>query len=244
MAKYILLGAALMLAAATQASALVGPSREETAAAAHTLMLLKTDARGASFCTANVIARDVLLTAGHCVTSPENLRVYWPGGDLEQKIAGIAVHPQYRADATQKRVRSIDLALVRLARPLPATFRPITIAWDAQIVPGAPLRIAGFGLTREGDGRSAGKLHSGALVVREPISQILVWAKDPANKGLGACTGDSGGPMLSFDGGALVAITVWSEGEGKKTCGALTQAVRLGPQRAFIEDTLRAWSVK
>jgi secreted trypsin-like serine protease len=244
MAKMMILGAALMLAAATDASALVGPSREETAAAAHTLMLLKTDARGSSFCTANVIARDVLLTAGHCVTSPENLRAYWPGGDLEQKIAAIAVHPLYRADATQKRVRSIDLALVRLARPLPASFRPIPSAWDAQIVPGAPLRIAGFGLTREDDGRSAGKLHSGAMIVREPISQILVWAKDPANKGLGACTGDSGGPMLSEDGAALVAVTVWSEGEGKKKCGLLTQAVRLGPQRAFIEDTLRAWDIR
>jgi secreted trypsin-like serine protease len=244
MAKIMMLGAALMLAGATEAHALVGPSREETAAAAYTLMLLKTDAGGSSFCTANVIAQDVLLTAAHCVTSPENLRAYWRGGDLEQKISAVAVHPLYRADATQKRTKSIDLALVRLERPLPAPFRPIPMAWDARIVAGAPLRIAGFGLTREGDERSAGRLHSGAMVVREPISQILVWAKDPSNKGLGACTGDSGGPMLSEDGRSLVAVSVWSEGEGKKKCGLLTQAVRLGPQRGFIEDTLRAWGAR
>ena len=80
--------------------------------------------------------------------------------------------------------------------------------------------------------------------MREPISQILVWAKDPTNKGLGACTGDSGGPLLTEDGAALIAVTVWSEGAGKNDCGQLTQAVRLGPQRAFIEDTLRAWGVR
>ncbi|MDB5640990.1 MAG: trypsin family protein [Hyphomicrobiales bacterium] len=244
MAKHMIFGAALLLGFATAAQALVGPSHDEAAAAAHTLMLLKRDARGSSFCTASVIARDVLLTAGHCVTAPENLRAYWPGGDLEQKALAIAVHPLYRADATEKRVRSIDLALVRLANPLPASFRPIPIAWDVTPAVGARLQIAGYGLTREGDARSGGQLHGGALVVREPLSQILVWAKDPANKGLGACTGDSGGPMLTQDGGALVAVTVWSQGSGAKRCGDLTQAARLAPQRAFIEDTLRGWGVR
>lgn len=244
MAKKSILGAALILACATPAIALVGPAREEQAAAAHTLMLLKTEARGPSFCTASAIARDVLLTAAHCVASPENLRAYWPGGDLEQKISTVAVHPLYRADAPEKRLKSIDLALVRLARPLPAMFRAIPIAYDAPVTSGARLRISGYGLTREGDGSSGGRLHIGALIVRDPLSQILIWAKDPANKGLGACTGDSGGPLLSEDGAALVGVTVWADGEGKKHCGALTQAVRLGPQRGFIEDTLRAWSVK
>lgn len=244
MAKFTIFGAALMLAAATQAQALVGPAREDSAKGAHVLMLLKRDERGSSFCSANVIARDVLLTAGHCVTKAENLRAYWPGGDLEQKIAAVTVHPQFRADATQKRLKSIDLALVRLATPLPARVQPVPIAWDAPIAVGARLQIAGYGLTREGDGRSGGKLHAGGLVVREPLSQILIWAKDPADKGLGACTGDSGGPVLTQDGAALVAVTVWSEGAGANHCGQLTQAVRLGPQRAFIEDTLRNWGLR
>ena len=243
MAKFSMLAAALTLAATAPAQALVGPAQEERAAAAHVLMLLKRDARGSSFCSAIVIARDALITAGHCVTKPEDLRAFWPGGDLDQKVAAVVTHPQFRADATEKRARSIDLALVRLAQPLPARFQPIPIAWEAPIAIGARFQIAGYGLTREGDGRSGGKLHSGALIVREPLSKILVWAKDPANKGLGACTGDSGGPMLTQDG-ALVAVTVWSEGAGKKDCGALTQAVRLGPQRDFIETTLRSWGVK
>ncbi len=244
MAKNWILGLALLLGCATGASALVGPAREDSAMSAHVLMLLKNDGSGASFCTASVIARDVLLTAAHCVTTPDHLRAWWPGGDLDQRSVAVAVHPLFRADATQKRVRSIDLALVRLAKPLPAPFRPLPIAWDAQPGVGATLQIAGYGLTREGDGRSAGKLHSGTLLVREPLSKILVWAKDPANKGLGACTGDSGGPMLTAAGDALVAVTVWSQGTGKRQCGELTQAARLAPQRAFIEDTLRGWGVR
>ena len=244
MARIWSLGAALLLGCATGASALVGPAREESALAAHVLMLLKNDGHGASFCTASVIAPDVLLTAGHCVSAPENLRAWWPGGDLDQRIVAIAVHPLFRADATQKRVKSIDLAMVRLARPLPPPFRPLPIAWDTQGGVGATLQIAGYGLTREGDGRSAGKLHSGTLIVREPISKILVWAKDPASKGLGACTGDSGGPMLTAAGDALVAVTVWSQGTGKRQCGELTQAARLAPQRTFIEDTLRGWGMR
>jgi hypothetical protein len=241
MANWKCIVAALTLMAASPASALVGPSREDASGAAHTLMLLKRDARGSSFCTANVIARDVLATAAHCVTSPENLRVYWPGGDLDQKVAAVAPHPLYRADAAQKRIKSIDLALVRLSQPLPDRFRPVGIAWAPLITAGARLRILGYGLTHEGDGRSGGKLHGGELVVREPISQILIWAKDPANRGLGACTGDSGGPLLTQDGASLVAITVWSEGAGARKCGQLTQAVRLAPQRDFIETTLRSW---
>jgi hypothetical protein len=50
--------------------------------------------------------------------------------------------------------------------------------------------------------------------------------------------------MLTAARDALVAVTVWSQGTGKRQCGELTQAARLAPQRAFIEDTLRGWGVR
>ena len=84
-------------------------------------------------------------------------------------------------------------------------------------------------------------MRSATLVTREPLSKLLIWAKDPDNRGTGGCTGDSGGPFLSADG-KIVGVTVWSQGPGNKACGDLTQALRLGPERDFIEKTMSNWS--
>ncbi|MGI4765255.1 MAG: trypsin-like serine protease, partial [Janthinobacterium lividum] len=68
---------------------------------------------------------------------------------------------------------------------------------------------------------------------RAPLSDVLLWAEDPAHAGAGACTGDSGGPMLDA-AGEVAALTLWSAGDGKRQCGALTQALWLAPYRAWI----------
>lgn len=225
------------------ASALVGPATEDRSAAAHVLMVLKSNAQGAGFCTGVVIAPDTILTAAHCAGQAGELRLHTPGQARRDliSVARVALHPEYRANAPRTRERSIDLALIRSATPLPAPLQPVDIDWSASVQVGATYRIAGFGLGREGDERSAGTLRAGTLAARAPLSSILLWAKDPQERGLGACTGDSGGPIFSADGARLVAITVWSTGEGRRACGALTQGALLGPQRGWIERTLRAW---
>lgn len=238
----LLLALGLVALTASHARAIVGGAQPDESAAAHVVMLLKADERGSAFCTANVIARDVLLTAAHCVDKPEKLRIYWPGGDLLQEVRQVVTHPQFRPNAPKTRELSIDLAMVRANVPLPARFIPIPIDWDARIEANTRFLVAGYGLTHEGDPRAVGKLHAAILTVREPLSRILIWAVDPSKKGLGACTGDSGGPFLSNSGKTLAGITVWSQGAGKSLCGELTQALRLGPQRDFIEKTLRSWS--
>ncbi len=229
-----------------QAQALVGPAQLDEAAAPHVVMLLKSDAKGASFCTANVIARDILVTAAHCVAQADDLRLYWPGANVADlpRVNAVAIHPDFRRDAPRTRERSIDLALVRTSAPLPSRFQPIAIDWSPKIAVGDRFTIAGFGLGRENVAASAGQLRSGRLEARAPLSSILLWAQDPAGKGLGACTGDSGGAIFSADGTRLVAVTVWATGEGKRQCGLLTQGVLLSPQRSFIETTLRQWAQK
>jgi hypothetical protein len=42
----------------------------------------------------------------------------------------------------------------------------------------------------------------------------------------------------------LAGIIVWSAGVNRKNCGDLTQGVRLGPQRDFIEKSLRDWGIR
>jgi len=150
------------------------------------------------------------------------------------------VHPEFRADAEKRRLRTIDLALLRLAEPLPADFAAARIAPDGATRIGETFVVLGYGLTREGDERSAGTLRAGALAAREPLSSVLLWAKDPAGKGLGVCTGDSGGPALRADG-AVFALASFGAGDGKSRCGALTQATILAPHAAWIEGVLARW---
>ncbi|MFN3888983.1 MAG: S1 family peptidase [Beijerinckiaceae bacterium] len=229
-----------MLLAGGSAHALVGasePAPREAAASA--VMVLKQGGGGAGFCTGVAISRTAVLTAGHCAQGARNLAVNVGAFGKPQLVAvsSASVHPEYVPDAARKRVRSIDLAILRLAEPLPASVTIARLDTGGAVRPGQRFTIAGFGLTREGDERSAGQLRMGTLEAREPISRILLWAHDPGRKGFGACTGDSGGPIFATDG-RLAAITVWSTGEGKKTCGALTQGALVAPQRSWIDRVI------
>ena len=108
---------------------------------------------------------------------------------------------------------------------------------------GQPVWIVGYGLAREGDGATGGVLRSARLQVRAPLSTILLWAEDPDKAGAGACSGDSGGPILSGDGAKVLAITTWSAGTSARNhCGVVTQGPLVGPQRAWIDGVMAKWS--
>lgn len=236
----LLLAALCALSIPSTAGALVGPSQDGGALAAHTVMLLKRTGKASGFCTGVVLTRDIILTAGHCAHGASDLAAYVSDGGAPTVIPvnGSVIHPEFRADAIKTRQRSIDLALVRLSKPLPASLSPARLSARQSVTTGDTFRIAGFGLTREGDGRSAGTLRSGVIAARAPLSSILLWAEDPRHGGLGACTGDSGGPIFSEDGSEVVAVTVWSRGAGGKACGDLTQGALVGPQRAWIDQAM------
>ena len=232
---------------AAPAAALVGAAEEGGPLEPHVVMVLKRAPSGSGFCSGVVIARNVVLTAAHCVAKLDDTRVHFhegAGRPMLKPVAAIAVHPQYRANAIATREKSVDLALVRTVEPLPERFVPARIDPAPALTPGMRLRIAGYGVAREGWADTAGTYREGTLAVRAPLSNILVWAEDPLKKGFGACSGDSGGPIFSADTSALVAITDWSQGESVKThCGSLTQGALLAPQRAWIETVLRGWGL-
>jgi len=191
-------------------------------------------------CTGIVLAPDAVLTAGHCAAGPHALRVHYRGTDgapVLVEVAARAVHPGYDPGAVAKRRRSIDLALVRTAEPLPPRFAPATLG-AAQARAGESLTLAGYGASRPGDPRSTGTFRSVAVPVVEPYgpSGILLWLQ--GSQGAGACQGDSGGPVTGADG-AVLAVSAWIGG----ACGGLTQAVRLGPQRDWLDRTLGGWGI-
>lgn len=197
--------------------------------------LMVLSSKGA-VCSAVVVARDAVVTAGHCAAGGAEYRVHWrEGGEpVLAEVAERALHPGYDAGAVAGRRRSIDLALLRTARPLPARFRPATLS-GAMPAAGETLTLSGFGETAGGGARSTGTLREVALPVVEPYgpSRILVWLKGGAG---GACQGDSGGPIAGPDG-AVRALAAWVGG----ACGGLTQGVLVGPQRGWIDQVLGGW---
>ena len=202
-------------------------------------MVLQRRGSAAGFCTGIVIGPTYVLTAAHCVPEGADVRIHYrdrEGAPVLVPVAGIVRHPGYHADAIAKRERSIDLAVITIAQPLPDRFSAATIADPGAVTAGTIFRIVGFGVMREGDGKSSGQLREAALVTRRPLSSVLLWTEDPLHRGLGACTGDSGGPVFEAAGDAVVALTLWATGTGAAQCGAVTQALWLAPYREWIRE--------
>lgn len=224
------------------AGAIVGPSREASADLGRSLvMVLQRRGPEAGFCTGIVIGPRAVLTAAHCVPPGADLRIHFKGEDgapVLLPVAGVTRHPGYRADAIARRERSIDLAVVTLEAPLPERFRPATLSGQSSPRVGEAFTVAGYGLGREGEAASSGRLREADLAARAPLSPVLLWAADPTGREAGACTGDSGGPVLDASG-AVAALTLWSAGTGARRCGALTQALWLAPYRDWIAAATR-----
>lgn len=228
---------------ASPAAAVVGGQPASGPLADASVMVLSS--RG-GVCTGVVIAPDAVLTAGHCVSGASEFRVHLsgPNGGAPILIAPVAVvvHPGYDRSTGPGRRASVDLALIRTGEPLPGSVRAAGLGTD---VPGRgePLVVGGFGVEREGDGRSTGTFRTASLVVVEPYGRgkILVWGAPPEGARAGACQGDSGGPVAA-ESGSVVAITAWAAGRGGQAgCGGLSQAIMLPPQRAWIDRTLAGW---
>ncbi|MFG1302494.1 trypsin-like serine protease [Xanthobacter sp. V3C-3] len=243
LARALRLGAcALMLAAglvgAGPARAIVGGGPAGSEMAAQTVLIVST--RGAS-CTGAVLARDLVLTAAHCVAPAADYAVAVLGDGAPKLVpaARVVVHPRFDGQQFQTRRPTPDLALVKLAEPLPARFRIARLA-DAEGLPshGTPFVIAGYGMAADGAQRSAGTLRSVALQCIGTTGGIMVRLSTPEG-GAGACTGDSGGP--AFRDGALAGVTGWATGPGgSRGCGGVTGVTLVSIHRDWIEATARS----
>jgi Trypsin len=205
-------------------------------------MVLIRGGDSAGFCSALVLAPRILLTAAHCLRPLRDMAVHYrdaAGAAVIIPVDAAIAHPRYRADAIQARVESIDLALIRTARPLDSRFAAAAIGDGGPPAIGAPAIVSGYGAAREGDWSSGGTLRSVTLAVREPVSTVLIWAADPAGREAGACSGDSGAPIWSADGSTAIAIVAWAQAPHGRGCGGLTQGPLLGPVKGWIEETER-----
>jgi secreted trypsin-like serine protease len=224
---------------ATGANAIVGGAEDEGALARQSVMVLSSNG---GVCSAVVLAKDVVLTAAHCVTGAAEHRVHFRDETGEPVLltpAAKAVHPGYKAKAVETRQRSVDLALLRTPEALPVRFERATLS-AAKVAENSPVVVGGYGLAREGDAKSSGTFRTASLTAVEPYgpSRILLWAEGSGTAS--ACQGDSGGPMAS--GASVAAITSWSSPSKGRSCGGVTQGILVGPQREWIDRILKGWN--
>jgi secreted trypsin-like serine protease len=228
---------------AAPASAIVGGADVLNGGPAqHVVMIIST--RG-SLCTATALARDLVLTAGHCVAPQASYRVLLadkkPPG-LE--IKSIAIHPRYNPkDYASGRVTA-DVALVKLATPLPADVRPARLAIPAPVTAGDRFLVAGYGTTTYGTENGIGLPRAASLIATGRPGTLQIRLVDPQGRGeragLGGCTADSGGPAFIEKDGQLAVIGVISWSTGPKLsegCGGMTGITPLALYRSWIVET-------
>lgn len=230
---------------ASPAQAIVGgarAAREEIAR--HVVMIVGS--RGTS-CTGAVIARDLVLTAGHCVMPGAIYKIV--EFDTARKpvlkdVASVTQHPQFDLKTMLAHRATADVALIKLAAPLPSSFVPAALGERSSIAVGESFILAGTGLAVPGDGRSGGTVRSANLVATGHPGSLQLRLVDPATKGeragLSACTGDSGAPVFSQTSARLAVIGVvsWSTGPNASAgCGGLTGVTPLTRYRGWITET-------
>lgn len=207
----------------------------------HTVMVLS---KKGSICSGALVAPNFVLTAAHCVTDGSDNAVHVrdsSGRPIVMMVSEKRLHPNYVPDAIAKRVRSVDLAILKFDEALPPAFVPVSLS-NAMPRAGESVTLAGYGMTDETKRNSTGQFRSVRQSVIEPYgpSKILLWLKGDTFGGSdllrGGCHGDSGGPIFYQD--KLVAITSWTTGTKGRDCGEMTQGALIAPQRSWIDSVI------
>jgi secreted trypsin-like serine protease len=195
-------------------------------------------------CTGTALAHDLVLTAAHCVMRPVRYSVKEFQTGHSVAVQSIARHPRFNAKAYAESRATADLALIKLSRPLPAVIVPAALGAARRVKVGETLTIAGFGTTADFTDRGLGVPRMATLTVTGNPGSLQIRLVDDktrnARAGLGACTGDSGGPAFDGLGPMVIGVVSWTTGPGNSEgCGGLTGLTPLIGYRAWIVDTAR-----
>jgi secreted trypsin-like serine protease len=206
-------------------------------------------------CSGVVVAPDLVLTAAHCMTDRAAYRVNALNRSFRLQrfnVAALAVHPTFVPGTTPRTQPGIDLALLKLDRPLGPDFLALDPTQAGRIDVGDGVTIAGFGVSTERARRTARTLRQTNLVSLGPIevaNRVLIVVdrgRLAETAGAGACRGDSGGPILAATqtGYLLYGITSWSSGPLRSrqpsACGGLTAVTPIVEHLGWIASSMRS----
>ncbi|MGZ3410080.1 MAG: S1 family peptidase [Xanthobacteraceae bacterium] len=220
-----------------------GAAPADPAIARHVVLIVGS--RGTA-CTGVVIARDVILTVAHCAAPDATYKwVSFDNGGQPtlNDIATVTRHPLFDLNAFLNHRATADVALMRTAKPLPASFAPAPMTPPSGAVAvGQKFLVAGYGLAVPGDGKSGGKARTALLTVTGQPGTLQIRLIDArtnnAAPGLGACTGDSGAPVFDVSGPPnLIGLVSWSTAaKNDAGCGGLTGVTPLVRYHGWIVE--------
>ena len=211
-----------------------------------------SDAPEESRCSGTLIARDLLLTAAHCIVDLKNterkITKITAKISGHQKIAATAwlADPHYKSVIDEIGIERAlvdvgvnDLALVRLEKSVPrdALIAEIPNAEISQSR-SLSLTLAGFGRTNFDDPDSGGILHiaqiKGTMItVRHDIDHHIA-IQDGKQQ---PCRGDSGGPLFQINGNHLILVGVTSTVRGE--CAWNARAISVWHHLPWIRQTAK-----
>ena len=242
-----LIAAALLFT--TPAHAIVGGGTPQADGVARAVVTI-VGSRG-NFCTGSVIAPKLVLTVAHCVQPGADYKIVDFGADGKPQllnVRSVAIHPNFNMQAMQAHRATADVALLQLDIPLKGKSAVPVGAPNIPIQVGSRFTIAGIADTVRGEGKSGGTIRVAALVATGQPGTLQIRLVDPVTNGvrdgIGACTGDSGGPVFEDrpNGAVLVGVISWSTGpNGAAGCGGLTGVTPLTLYRDWILQTARSW---
>ncbi len=196
-----------------------------------------------TFCTGAAIARDLVLTAAHCVQpGAEYKLVEIDAAHAPQflDVRSVSRHPQFDLQTLLAHRATADVALLKMAMPLPADIIPAPLGNSGRAPqPGDRYTVTGYGLAVRHDAKTGGTLRAAELVATGKPGNLQIRLVDPAtigaSAGLGACTGDSGAPV--YEGTALIGVVSWSTGPKLAGgCGGMTGVTPITLYRGWIVD--------
>ena len=241
----LVLAALACLSFSPGAFAITGDAPPALAWAARPIVMI-VDSKG-DLCTGTALARDLVLTAAHCVARPlrYEVKAFQTGAAIA--VRAIARHPNFNFANYAASRATADVALIKLVAPLPDIVVPASLAAERRVAPGETLTIAGFGVTLAGTARGLGVPRSARLTVTGKPGALQIRLYDNATRnlraGLGACTGDSGGPAYDGDGPLVIGVVSWTTAaRDEEGCGGLTGLTPLLIYRAWILETARKFN--
>jgi secreted trypsin-like serine protease len=235
------LAALALIALAAPALAITGQAPPADGAVARAIVMLIDDKE--DLCTATVLARDLVLTAAHCVAAKRKraVKLYQTGETIPVRAA--VPHPRFDIKAYARARATADIALVTLERPLPEIAAAAQLAEPRRVEAGEMLTIAGFGVTQAFTPHGLGIPREATLAVTGRPGSLQIRLVDPATRnarpGLGACTGDSGAPAFDAQG-RVVGVVSWTTAANDDTgCGGLTGLTPLVNYNEWIEREMK-----
>lgn len=249
--KECVLAIAVQALLALPAFAIVGggtPSVDGVARSVVTIVGLR-----GNFCTGSLIAPKLVLTVAHCVLPGSKYKILQYGPEKQpqlQDVKNVAVHPGFSMQTMTAHRATADVALLELDRMPDGKSVSALGVPQLPVASGNRFTIAGIGVSTRGEDINGGAVRVASLVTTGHPGTLQIRLVDPIGQGtrdgLGACSGDSGGPVFQEQQGrpVIVGVVSWSTGaNGSAGCGGLTGVTPLTLYRDWILQTARQWGL-